>query len=139
MRPPAPGMYPKSVPPEGMTIDGKFVPGGVEIGINPGSMMHRTEIFGDDVEYFRPERFTEADDVQRAAMERTVELVFGYGRWMCAGQTIAFMELNKAYFELMRAFDFQLLNPTKPWDSVSYSVFVDTNMWVKVTESNATW
>lgn len=37
--------------------------------------------------------------------------------------------------KLLRAFDFQLINPTNPWKSRSYSVFVEENMWVKVTES----
>ncbi len=62
-------------------------------------MRNRT-LFGDDVEIFRPERWLDADHAQRTAMERTVDLAFGYGRWACAGKTVAFMELNKFYVEV---------------------------------------
>ncbi|RYP26778.1 hypothetical protein DL767_007910 [Monosporascus sp. MG133] len=138
MRPPAPGLYPKSVPPEGDVIHGKFIPGGTAIGMNTGALVRSTVLFGADADVFRPERFLEVDEAARAEMERNVELVFGYGRWMCAGKPVAFMELNKVFFELMRAFDFQLVNPMKPWDSRSYSQFIDENMWVRVTESTET-
>ncbi|KAI1336067.1 BcABA1, cytochrome P450 monooxygenase [Xylariaceae sp. FL0016] len=137
MRPPAPGLYPKSVPPEGDEINGMFIPGGTAIGMNTGAIMQSTELFGSDAELFRPERFMEVDEVTRAEMERNVELVFGHGRWMCAGKPVAFMELFKVFFELMRAFDFQLANPMKPWDSRSYSQFIDENMWVRVSRAVA--
>ena len=100
MRPPAPGLYPKSVPPEGDVIHGKFIPGGTAIGMNTGALVRSTALFGADADIFRPERFLEADEVARAEMERNVELVFGYGRWMCAGKPVAFMELNKIFFKV---------------------------------------
>jgi len=31
-----------------------------------------------------------------------VELIFGYGRYMCAGKVIAFLELNKIFFEVSK-------------------------------------
>ncbi|KAI1336710.1 pisatin demethylase [Xylariaceae sp. FL0016] len=135
MRPPAPGLYPKSVPPEGDVIHGKFIPGGTVIGMNTSSLLASKSLFGSDADIFRPERFMEVDQATRTEMERLVELIFGYGRFMCAGKPVAFMELNKMYFELLRAFDLQLANPMKPWDSQSWSVFVEENFWVKVTES----
>lgn len=100
MRPPAAGLYPKSVPPQGDTIAGQFVPGGTAIGMNTASLTRSRVHFGDDAELFRSERFEEADVAARAEMERLVELVFGHGRWMCAGKPVAFMELNKALFEV---------------------------------------
>ncbi|KAI3328553.1 pisatin demethylase [Ustulina deusta] len=135
MRAPAPGLYPKSVPPEGDMIHGKFIPGGTAIGMNTASLFSSTTHFGDDAAIFRPERFTEADEQKRTAMERLVELGFGYGRFQCAGKPVAFMELNKVYFELLRAFDFQVASPTNPWKSWSYSIFIEEDMWVKVTEA----
>ncbi|KAI5861641.1 BcABA1, cytochrome P450 monooxygenase [Durotheca rogersii] len=135
MRPPAPGLYPKAVPPEGDVIHGKFIPGGTAIGSNPSAIMRNTALFGPDADMFRPERFEEASAEARAEMERNVELIFGYGRWMCAGKPVAFMEVNKIFFELMREFDFQLVNPMKPWDSLSYSQFIEDNMWVRISKT----
>ncbi|KAI1864025.1 uncharacterized protein JN550_009045 [Neoarthrinium moseri] len=136
MRPPAPGLYPKTVPPEGDVIHGKFIPGGTAIGMNTASLFSSITHFGNDADVFRPERFTEATEAQRTEMERLVELGFGYGRFMCAGKAVALMELYKVFFELLRLFDFQIANPTTPWESRSYSVFVEENMWVKVTKSS---
>ncbi|KAK9418173.1 putative BcABA1, cytochrome P450 monooxygenase [Seiridium unicorne] len=130
MRPPAPGLYPKSVPPQGDVIQGKFIPGGTAIGMNTGSLVRSKALFGQDADFFRPERFMEADETKRAEMERNTEMVFGYGRWMCAGKPVAFMEIHKVLFELTRAFDFQLVDPMKPWNSISYSQFIDEDMWV---------
>ncbi|KAK8095770.1 cytochrome P450 [Apiospora kogelbergensis] len=135
MRAPAPGLYPKLVPAGGDWLHGKFIPAGTAVGMNTAALTRSKALFGDDADLFRPERFEEIDGTARTELERLTELVFGYGRTMCAGKPVAFMELNKVYFELLRAFDFQLANPSKPWDSKSYAVWVEENMWVSVTES----
>ncbi|OHE92313.1 cytochrome P450 [Colletotrichum orchidophilum] len=130
---PATGLYPKSAAPQGDIIDGKFIPGGTAIGMNVPGLLKSRALFGQDADLFRPERFLEVDDAARANMEREVEMAFGYGRYMCAGKPVAFMELYKALFELMRNFDFELADPVRPWDSYSYNIFVEENTWTKVT------
>lgn len=88
------------MPEGGETILGHFVPAGTAIGMNAPAMVKAPAIFGQDVEIFRPERFLEADEDKRSHMEHEVEMVFGYGRYMCAGKPLAFMELNKVLFEV---------------------------------------
>lgn len=100
MRPPAPVVFGKVVPPEGDVIDGKFLPGGITVTGILLPAMRSTEFWGADAHIFRPDRFIEVDDKKRASMERLVEISFGYGRYRCAGQPLAFMELNKAFFEV---------------------------------------
>lgn len=100
MRSPAPGLYPKAVPAGGDTLCGKFVPEGVAIGMNTSAMLASTKLFGEDANVFRPERFLEVDEAKKAEMQRNVELIFGTGRWMCAGKPVAHMELNKIFFEV---------------------------------------
>ncbi|KZL63538.1 cytochrome p450 [Colletotrichum incanum] len=129
----ATGLYPKTVPPQGDTINGKFIPGGTAIGMNAPGMLKSRAVFGPDADLLRPERFLEVENAARAILEREVEMAFGYGRYICAGKPVAFMELYKAFFELMRNFDFELADPVRPWDSYSYNIFVEENMWVKVT------
>ncbi|KAI1140290.1 cytochrome P450 [Hypoxylon sp. FL0543] len=90
----------KQTPPEGDTINGVFIPGGTAIGHNALALMRTESIFGDDVDTFRPERFLECDEEKKAEMERAMDIVFGNGRWVCAGKPIAFMELNKVFFEV---------------------------------------
>ncbi|KAK0613274.1 cytochrome P450 [Immersiella caudata] len=133
IHPPTFSLTSKRVPPEGDTLHGKFIPGGTEIAQNSWSLLRNQEVFGEDVETFRPERFLNAEDSKRVEMKMVVELLFGYGRWMCAGKMIAFLEISKVVFELLREFDWQVANPTMPWERRQFSVFLIQNMWMRVT------
>jgi cytochrome P450 len=98
--PPGTGQMPKLSPPEGDTVNGVFIPGGVRVGTNPWAIMRSPENFGPDSEVFRPERWLEASPQQRTEMEYVFELVWAYGKYKCLGQSIAMMELNKIFFEV---------------------------------------
>ncbi len=57
------------VPPEGAELDGHFFPGGTSIACN-GWVLHRDkEVFGQDADDFRPERWLE-DEEKARKMER---------------------------------------------------------------------
>jgi cytochrome P450 len=100
MHPPNHILLNKLVPPQGDTLKGYHVPGGTKIAWNLWSLLRSKSMFGEDSYLFRPERWLEVDSERKLEMERHVELIFGYGRYMCAGKTVAFMELNKFYFEV---------------------------------------
>lgn len=100
MQIPFSGLNMKEVPPEGDTIDGRFVPGGTRIAHNTYAVQRRQDIFGDDADVFRPERWLNADPEQRQLMVQTTELVFGYGRWGCLGKPVALLELNKVFVDV---------------------------------------
>lgn len=58
---PAPGLIlERVVPPQGITVLGEFIPGGTIVGCNAWVLHRRPEIFGSDVDTFRPERWLEA-------------------------------------------------------------------------------
>lgn len=58
---PAVGLdIPRTVPSGGAKIDGTFYPGGITASIN-GWSVHRTPLFGDQVDEFRPERWSSED------------------------------------------------------------------------------
>lgn len=103
MRPPGLYGHYKVVPAGGDTLGGIFVPGGTAVGHNSFSLMRRKDIFGQDVDIFRPERFLECSDAQRIEMDRAIDIHFGTGRWMCAGKQVAYTELYKIYFEVSAA------------------------------------
>ncbi|KAK7973069.1 pisatin demethylase [Apiospora saccharicola] len=136
MRPVTTGQQAKEVPAGGDTVDGRFVPGGTSIAINFGAILRSPRLFGADADVFRPERFLDLPSpAALVEMRRNVELAFGHGRYMCAGKPLAFMEFNKIYFQLLREFDFQLMDPQYPMRSESYALFVDSGLKVRVTKA----
>lgn len=64
--------------------------------MNVRAMLKYKTVFEQDADIFHPERFLEADTDTRAQMERQVEMVFGHGRYICAGKAISFAELTKS-------------------------------------------
>lgn len=102
--PPVVNPFSKDVPPGGdtVTVDGKpvFIPGGTCIAYSAGAMHHDKELYGDDAQSFRPERWFEKDPQKLAAMIRTNDLTFGHGRWHCLGKPVAMIELYKLTFEV---------------------------------------
>jgi cytochrome P450 len=97
--PPLSQLRERVVPPEGDTIQGHDIPGGTYIGLNAwGTQLD--EVFGDDPDMFRPERWLIEDEERLKAMHQTHELIFGYGSTKCLGASMAMLELNKMIFEV---------------------------------------
>ncbi|OCL05628.1 cytochrome P450 [Glonium stellatum] len=135
------GLLSKVVPPEGDTveIDGKkmYLPGGTNVGYCAWGIHRNKDVFGEDADVFRPERWLEASGENLAHMTKTAELVWGWGKYQCLGRPIAMIELNKVFFELLRNFDFSLVDPTKPWNSCNVGLWKQSQLWVEVTERSA--
>ncbi|KAM0334321.1 hypothetical protein ACHAQA_001345 [Verticillium albo-atrum] len=123
MFPPSVGHNYKQVPLGGATVCGYHLPEGTQVGINILKMMRDAEVFGPDADVFRPERWLEAAERSSETykeMAATVDLAFGHGKFQCLGKTVAYMELNKVFVELLRRFDFAVVNvqaPLKLWDA----------------------
>lgn len=98
----------KSVPPGGDTLNGIFLPRGTAIGHNGIAVTRGEKIFGPDIETFRPERFLECEEPEKQEMERALDILFGGGRWTCAGKMVAVAELSKAFFEVRNFFGYSL-------------------------------
>ena len=142
---PVVNLFSRVVPKGGdlVTVDGKefFLPEDTMIGYSAWSM-HRNNkaVYGEDAEVFRPERWIVDESVPEekeklARMTKTNDLIFGHGRWVCLGRVVAFMEIYKTIFELLRHFDFALTNPLEPWTIFNnMGLFAIGDMWVDVTE-----
>lgn len=137
--PPTGGLLAKQVPAEGDTIEGYFVPGGTILGFSQFAVHHSPTLFGPDPLAFRPERWLHTsrggdepswDKIKE--MEKNNELVFGYGKYSCLGKPIAFLELNKIFVELLRRFEFELINPEEPWKTACYGIHLQRGLWVNV-------
>ncbi len=81
-------------------IDGKFIPGGTQIGTSPFGIYHSKKVFGEDASLFLPERWLEADAARATKMSGVVDLVFSVGKYQCLGKPVALMELNKIFVEV---------------------------------------
>lgn len=134
MVPPAITGFPKKVPAGGDTLCGEFVPEGTDIFVNLWSMLRNKEVFGQDAEVFRPERFVECNEEKRIELLKSIDLAFGHGRWQCPGKTLAWLELNKIFVEILRTCDLQIVNPQAPWRCRGYSSFLIDDFWVRLIE-----
>jgi len=95
----------KRVPDGGATLNGQYVPDGTKIAYCGWVVQRRKENFGEDANVFRPERWLEVDEEERLKkMERVTDLVFGSGRYGCLGKSIAVLELNKVFVEVLMGF-----------------------------------
>ena len=69
----APTCFPleRVVPAEGTNVCGYYIPAGTIIGTMAPLMNKNTDIFGSDVDIFRPERWLDKDSERLKLMERT--------------------------------------------------------------------
>ena len=98
--PPLFGLQAKMSPPGGEVVNGTFFPGGTEVAICSASVGRKKAVFGPDADIFRPERWIEADVATAERYKKSAEIIFGAGRFVCLGKTIAMMELGKAIVEV---------------------------------------
>lgn len=112
MWPPAAGLMSKKTPPEGDTINGVFVPGGIDIGQCAWGVQRSKGVYGEDSMVFRPERWLEAKGEKLEGMEKSLGLVWGYGKYSCLGKNIAWLKLNKCLFEVRFPLDYMQSFPT---------------------------
>ncbi|KAM7219703.1 Pisatin demethylase [Rhypophila decipiens] len=135
IHPPVPALTSKVVPPGGDTWGGVFLPAGTKAGCAGLGVMRNPRIWGDDASEFRPEKWIEVveggDKNKLREMEATLDLAFSSGRWLCLGRNVAFMELNKVFVELLRRFDFVVMDPTNQWKSTHALIFTQSDFWLK--------
>ena len=91
--PPTPIMLPRMVCKGGLTVADIYLPEGTEIGANPWLTNRNQDIFGEDANTFRPERWLEGE-VNGKKMEK-YNFTFGYGARACVGKNLAQFEAQK--------------------------------------------
>jgi cytochrome P450 len=143
------------VPREGAVINGYKLPGGTIVGVNPWAMHYNPEIFGVDVDIFRPERWLESPEASVDVMKRNLfsvsscpmlsfrfiadmERQFGAGPRKCIGINIAMLQICKFISEFYRHFDARLARPEKEWQFVGNWVTKQTEMDMLITRRAST-
>lgn len=92
------------VPKQGAEICGEVIPGGTIVGCNAWVIHRRAEVFGEDAEVYRPERWLEADPDLRRKMEASM-LHFGMGARTCIGKNISLLEIYKLVPSFLKRFE----------------------------------
>lgn len=107
---------PRVVPADGCEINNTYIPGGCVIGANPWVVHRNKEVFGSDVEAFRPERWLKQDtgDMHRFFF------AFGAGARMCLGRNISWMEMSKLIPTLFLHYNMELSEPEKEWSTTCW-------------------
>ncbi|EXJ56365.1 uncharacterized protein A1O5_12632 [Cladophialophora psammophila CBS 110553] len=103
------------VPRGGVVIAGKHIPAGTTIGSAAKVIHHNRELYGEDVEEFRPERWL-VDSDKRLAMERA-SMSFGSGKRICLGRHVAELEIKKLIPSLVLRFKMNIVTKDASLDS----------------------
>jgi cytochrome P450 len=77
LNPSAPNLFTRMVPKGGKVIDGHYVPGGMEITGHSYTQQRDKNLYGDDAEEFRPERWMESE--KRTSELEAAQFTFGMG------------------------------------------------------------
>lgn len=115
---------PRLVPEGGLHFSGHFFPEGTVLSV-PTYTIHRDrDIWGEDVDAFRPERWFEQDE---KVIQKTFN-PFSYGPRSCVGRNLASMELLIIIGSILRRYHFVLEDPDKPVSNHAYSTFLRSNL-----------
>ncbi|KAI0421147.1 cytochrome P450 [Xylaria grammica] len=114
-------MLDRDVPVEGMTICGHHVPGGTVVGTSPWAIHLAPQVWGNDVEEFRPERWLDCED---PGTLRRFFFAFGGGTRTCIGRNISWLEIEKLVATLVMRYNFKLADDAKITEDSGVLVFL---------------
>ncbi|KAK2774702.1 hypothetical protein FQN52_004231 [Onygenales sp. PD_12] len=101
-------------PSSGVEICGQHVAGNTIVGCSPWVIHRRPEIFGEDADVFRPERWLDSDPAKIREMNGNM-FHFGAGARTCIGKNISLMEIYKLVPSFLRRFEVSFNNPSDTW------------------------
>jgi cytochrome P450 family 628 len=91
----------RTTPPEGITIDGSYIPGNMNLGIGAYSLHHDARYYGKPDEFIPEQWLGEGPE----PFDRDAFMTFSHGPYSCVGKHLAYMELCDVTAALLRAFD----------------------------------
>ncbi|KAG4433291.1 hypothetical protein IFR05_011236 [Cadophora sp. M221] len=108
LNPPAANIYPRVVGEGGKYVRGHFIPAKAEITSYSFVAQRDPKLYALDPNVFRPERWLES--VEKAVEMEAGSFVFGKGARNCLGKSVAVFEMNKMLPEMLRRFDFEVVD-----------------------------
>ncbi|KAF2104916.1 cytochrome P450 [Rhizodiscina lignyota] len=98
------------IPAGGREIAGTVLPAGTIVACHPESVHRDKDLYGEDADKFRPERWLEGDEERVKKMDRAF-LGFGCGKRICPGRYVALLEMKKLIPFLLMNFTMKLEDP----------------------------
>ena len=105
-------MLERIVPEGGFTLpDGRFIPEGTIVGMNPWVISRSEKSFGKDTDNFIPERWLQQEGetkdafVERRNMMKAGDLTFGAGSRICYGKNLAILTAYKLIATLFTKYE----------------------------------
>ncbi|OQV07558.1 hypothetical protein CLAIMM_11974 [Cladophialophora immunda] len=123
------------IPPEGAEILGHKLPGGVVIGTMAPLMHQNKEVYGEDADEYRPERWFDQDTERLKLMDRTFT-TFGHGTRGCIGRPIAMLEITKLIPEIFRRYQVDWASDKEEWDTQAYWFWMNDGLVLKFEPRN---
>ncbi|TLD05448.1 uncharacterized protein PgNI_09239 [Pyricularia grisea] len=113
-------VLPRCVPDGGLELpDGKVVPPGTSVGMNPFVLGRNRTVWGPDADDYKPERWLRADGeteeafTARLAVMNAADLTFGAGSRVCLGKHLGLLQAYKVVATLAIFYDLELVEPEK--------------------------
>jgi hypothetical protein len=75
----------KLAPRGGETVDGFLYPEGAGTKQCDAAICRNKQLWGDDSDLFRPDRWLEVDEATRRRYENCIGCIFGTGKWAWSG------------------------------------------------------
>lgn len=119
---------------DGAEICGEFLPEGSEVGINGWVAHYNRDVWGADVNEFRPERWIEAEEAGGDKLRYLEQhyLPFGLGARTCIGRHISYLEMTKLVPQILRDFDLELQHADREWSCKNYWFVKPADFCVRV-------
>ncbi|KAH8433934.1 cytochrome P450 [Aspergillus melleus] len=129
------------VPVGGLALpDGRHVPAGSIVGMNPYVIGRNRSVWGDDADVFRPERWLrdDAHETEEAFQERlrrmnAADLTFGGGSRVCIGKHLGLLEVYKVLATLVSRYNIKLASPEEVWSTHNSFFFRQTGIKVNLS------
>ncbi|KAI9645309.1 hypothetical protein NHQ30_006045 [Ciborinia camelliae] len=122
------------VPKEGATLCGKYIKAGTVVGIDAWVVHRDPGTFGDDADKWRPERWIDCTEEQRARMDRAI-FTFGAGSRVCVGKNFSLLIIYKLLPTLLQRFEISLADPHATWTVENRWFVVQRDLLVNLKRS----
>ncbi|KAI0435574.1 cytochrome P450 CYP4/CYP19/CYP26 subfamily protein [Xylaria telfairii] len=136
MHPPFCLPFERVVPKGGITILGQFLPEGTVVGGNPYVVNRHKGTFGEDAEFWRPERWLENGEEHRKKLEASI-LTFGSGRRVCLGKHLGILEITKLISFLVTNYDINIVDPER-FEVENSWFFFQQGLYAQIKKRSAT-